>query len=93
MPSRRTRLAAPEFSAPRHRVGSTLDPAVGGTLEVGVVMDDPHTIGLVATTARRRRSLGRHTSADGAAGVMASNDGRGRTGRRGRPAAALGTAC
>ena len=93
-----------EFSAPRHLVGSTLDPAVGeggtghrrweqglasqfvydlgymrnidartavgGTLEVGVVMDDPHTVGLVGATARYRRWLGRHTSADGAVGLL-----------------------
>jgi hypothetical protein len=44
--------------------------AVGGTVEVGFVVDDPRTVGMFGATARYRRWLTRRVSADGAVGVL-----------------------
>ena len=93
-----------EFSAPRHMLGSRLDPivtrngyghprwdqglasqfvydvgamvnvdarsAVGGTIETGMIVDDPSDRLVLGVTGRYRRWLTRQVSADAGAGLL-----------------------
>lgn len=93
-----------EFSAPRHLLGSRLDPivsqngyghprwdqglasqfvydvgamvnvdartAVGGTIEAGMIVDDPSDRLVLGVTGRYRRWLTPHVSADAGAGLL-----------------------
>jgi hypothetical protein len=93
-----------EFSAPRHMLGSRLDPivsqngyghprwdqglasqfvydvgamvnvdarsAVGGTIEAGMIVDDPSDRLVLGVTGRYRRWMTRHVSADAGGGLL-----------------------